>query len=237
MQAWPAAQGLDLPQGLAGHFDAVLFDMDGTLVDSGPWWRQAERETFATVGIDITDEMAHISAAMSTADVTAHWYRHQPWEGRSMAELEQAVVERVMALVSQHATPLAGVGELLAGCRAASLVTALVSNAPLPLCEHTLRALGISPAFDAVFSVDHVTRGKPAPDIYLHAAQQLGVNTSRCLVFEDSLAGVQAALDADMTVIAVPSAGQVFDDASPRPHLFVRTLDEFCGRFLGVRKP
>lgn len=237
MLTWPQVEPLVLPAGIAGHFDAVLFDMDGTLVDSGPYWKQAEREAFATVGIEITDEMAQISVAMSTADVTAHWYRHQPWHDRPLAELEAAVVEKVMALVGNHATALEGVHEVLAGCRAAGLKTALASNAPLELCHHTLQTLGIAPAFDAVFSVDHVTRGKPAPDLYLHAAQSLGVAPQRCLVFEDSVAGVHAGVEAGMTVVAVPSEGQVFDEATHLPQLFLASLSEFCQRYFPGRRP
>lgn len=231
MLAWPQVEPLVLPAGIAGHFDAVLFDMDGTLVDSGPYWKQAEREAFATVGIDITDEMALISAAMSTADVTQHWYQHQPWQGRPLAELETAVVERVMALVAERAEPLEGVHETLCALRGAGLKTALASNAPLALCHQTIGKIGIAPYFDAVFSVDHVERGKPAPDIYLHAAQSLGVEPERCLVFEDSVAGVHAGVEAGMTVIAVPSEGQVFHEAPRLPHLFLASLTEFCRRY------
>jgi beta-phosphoglucomutase-like phosphatase (HAD superfamily) len=82
-------------------------------------------------------------------------------------------------------------------------------------------------AFCAMFSAEQVERGKPEPDIYLHAARTLGVDAKRCLVFEDSVGGVQAAVRAGMTVIAVPSAGQLFDAVSHPPHLLIASLPDF----------
>jgi sugar-phosphatase len=217
-----------LPECIRARFDAALFDMDGLLIDSEPYWKRAEREAFAEVGIEITEAMAMISASMSPAEVAAHWFRHKPWEGRAQADLVEAVVSRVAAHVSSHGTARAGVREALSHCATMGWKAALVSNSPLALCRHTTRTLGIADAFCAMFSAEQVERGKPEPDVYLHAARNLGVEPARCLVFEDSVGGVQAAVRAGMTVVAVPSAGQMFHDVSHPPHCVVSTLADFC---------
>lgn len=218
-EAAPSFAGL----GQAG-FGAAIFDMDGLLIDSEPFWKRAERESFAEVGIDITAEMSRVTAPMTTAQVAAHWYAHRPWQGPSQRELESRVVARVAALVSAHGQALPGVRETLSACRALGWRVALASNSPLSLCHHTLDALGLRPAFDAIVSAEQVVRGKPEPDIYHFAAQRLGVPAGRCLVFEDSVSGTHAARQAGMTVIAVPSEDQCFDGAQPAPNWVVPTL-------------
>lgn len=223
--------------GLRTRFDAALFDMDGLLIDSEPYWNQAEREAFAEVGIEISADMAKISASMSPAEVAAHWFRFRPWQGRSEADLVAAVVSRVAAQVSRHGTARAGVRETLAGCAAMGWRAALVSNSPQVLCRHTITHLDIAPSFCAMFSAEQVERGKPEPDVYLHAARTLGVDAKRCLVFEDSVGGVQAAVRAGMTVIAVPSAGQLFDGVPHPPHLLVASLSDFSQRYFAAPRP
>lgn len=217
-----------VPERLRARFDAALFDMDGLLIDSEPYWKLAEREAFAEVGIEITDSMALISASMSPTAVAEHWFRFQPWQGRTLADMVEAVVSRVAARVSSHGEARTGVHETLAHCAAMGWKAALVSNSPLALCRHTTHKLGIADAFCAMFSAEHVERGKPEPDVYLHAARTLGVEPGRCLVFEDSVGGTQAAVRAGMTVVAVPSAGQSFHAATHPPHCVVPTLADFC---------
>src|SRR6185295_8376466 len=90
-------------------FDAVIFDMDGLLIDSEPFWKRAEREAFAEVGIHVTDEMSKVTAPMTTAEVAAHWYAFRPWQGRSTRDLEQSVVSRVRELVNAYGNALPGV--------------------------------------------------------------------------------------------------------------------------------
>lgn len=206
------------------RFDAAIFDMDGLLIDSEPFWKRAERESFAEVGIAITEDMSRITAPMTTAEVAAHWFGHRPWQGPSQRDLEQRVIDRVAALVSAHGQALPGVHETLRACRAMGWRIALASNSPLSLCHHTLDALGLRQHFDAIVSAEQVARGKPAPDIYRFAAQRLRVAAARCLVFEDSVPGTRAARQAGMAVIAVPSQDQSFEGAQPAPHWLVPSL-------------
>src|SRR4051812_40953098 len=151
-------------------FDAAIFDMDGLLIDSEPFWKRAEREAFAEVGIQVTEEMSRVTASMTTAEVAAHWYAFRPWTGRTTRDLEQSVVSRVRALVDEQGDVLPGVLETLESSRARGWRTALASNSPLSLCEHILGVLELRGAFDAVVSAEQVTRGKPAPDIYIEAS-------------------------------------------------------------------
>jgi len=208
-------------------FRAAIFDMDGLLIDSEPYWRSAEREVFGSVGIDIDDSMSAVTAPMTTREVAEHWYAHKPWSGPSIADMETAVVARVAASMADSGAALPGVREILALCARFDWRVALASNSPAVLCQQVLRKLGIADSFAAVVSADHVERGKPDPAIYLHAARLLGIAPGECLVFEDSRTGVRAARAAGMSVVAIPSAGQAFD-AGHSPHLTLATLHEFA---------
>jgi mannitol-1-/sugar-/sorbitol-6-/2-deoxyglucose-6-phosphatase len=209
------------------NFDAAIFDMDGLMVDSEPFWKRAERECFAEVGIEITEEMSKVTAPMTTTEVAAYWYAYRPWEGRSTLDLERAVIARVRDLIERHADPLPGVRETLRACRSRGWRIGLATNSPLALCTHVVGTLGLHEAFDVILGADDVARGKPAPDIYLETARRLGVSPALCLVFEDSVSGVRAARAAGMAVVAIPSPGQTFDSVSHAPHAVFPSLSHF----------
>jgi len=207
-------------------FRAAIFDMDGLLIDSEPCWRQAEREVFGSVGVQISDDMARITAPLTTREVTEHWFRFRPWRGRSLEDVEASVVARVGELIRARARPLPGVAEALAVCADLGWRVALASNSPKGLCRLVLAELRIEPAFDVVVSADDVARGKPDPAIYRHASQLLGCDPGECLVFEDSPGGVRAARAAGMRVIAVVQEPREFA-ADALPHLTLPSLAGF----------
>jgi sugar-phosphatase len=209
-------------------FRAAVFDMDGLLIDSEPYWKLAERDVFGEVGIEISDEMAAVTAPMTTRQVAEHWFGVLPWRDKSVEDLEAAVIARVADLIRARRQVMPGVGEILGLCARFGWRVALASNSPAVLCQLVLRELGIAGAFHAVVSAEHVECGKPDPAVYLHAARLLGVLPQECIAFEDSATGVRAARAAGMSVVAVPSPGQSFPDGDFAPHLRLRALHEFA---------
>lgn len=206
---------------------AALFDLDGLLIDTVAFWREAERQAFAEVGLRITAAMSRLSASMTVAEATAHWHACHPWQGRSLQEQGQAVVARVAAMIRRFGTPLPGAVESVAASRARGWKTALVSNAPQQVCEQAVLTLGLGGMLDVVVSAEFVARGKPAPDVYLEAARRLGRAPHRCLAFEDSRPGVIAAATAGMRVVAVPSANETLTVAAQGPHAVHACLADF----------
>jgi sugar-phosphatase len=208
-------------------FRAAIFDMDGLLVDSEPCWSRAEREVFGAVGVEITDAMAAETAPMTTRQVTEYWYRLRPWRGKSLEDVEAAVVARVAELIRSAPRAMPGVREILALCAQLGWRVGLASNSPAVLCQLVLRELGIAPAFHAVVSADMVERGKPDPAVYLQAARLLGVTPADCLAFEDSPTGVRAARAAGLRVVAIPSRAAGFDARAATPHMSLPALHDF----------
>ena len=111
-------------------FRAAIFDMDGTLIDSEAFWREAEREVFGTVGIEITDAMATVTAPMTPRQVTEYWYQYKPWPNPEFDRMEAAVIARVADQMRDRCDALPGALEALDCCTSLRWRMALASNSP-----------------------------------------------------------------------------------------------------------
>jgi HAD superfamily hydrolase (TIGR01509 family) len=183
---------------------AVIFDMDGLLIDSEPLWVRAEMEVFGEVGVTLGEEDCAKTKGLRIDDVIAYWYARRPWESRTRAEVQARLVTRVAELVRAEGAPLPGVNEAITVARQGGRKLALASSSPRVIIDATLAKLGLGTVFDAVQSAETEELGKPHPAIFLTTAARLGVAPIECLVLEDSLTGLIAAKAARMACIAVP---------------------------------
>ncbi len=192
--------------------NTVIFDMDGVLIDSEHFWQQAEKEVFTSVGAIWDDKIAQQTTGQTTRAVTELWYKMFPWEGKSIEEVEQAVIDRVDALIREKGQIKEGVIDTLTYLSENNFKIGLATNSPDSLIHTVLDRLEIKKYFQTIVSALHVKEGKPAPDVYLTAAKNLGSNPENCLVMEDSFTGTTAGKRAGMTVVSIPDAKE-FDDA------------------------
>ncbi|MBO0856802.1 MAG: HAD family phosphatase [Nocardia sp.] len=210
---------------------AVLWDMDGTLLDSEKLWDIGVRELAAELGGEMTDPLRHAligadgrSALRILFDGLGLEYEPGPVAAAG-AWLERRVTE----LMGGEIPWRPGAREALEGVRAAGLATALVTNTKRSITELCLDTLGRE-MFDVSVCGDEVERGKPAPDPYLRAARLLGAEPGECAAVEDSVTGSAAALAAGCRVLVVPCEIPV----PPRPGLVFResligfTVDELA---------
>jgi HAD superfamily hydrolase (TIGR01509 family) len=175
----------------------IIFDCDGVLIDSEIFANRAWLEVFAELGHDLDlDDFMQRYVGISSKDVRADLdQRHGPLP----PDLEARITTRRRALFERHLKPMPGIEHLLA---ALDVPVCVASGSAPERLEHSLGLTGLLPFFpDRVFSATMVAHGKPAPDLFLFAAEQCGVAAGRCLVVEDSVPGVQAAVAAGMTVI------------------------------------
>jgi HAD superfamily hydrolase (TIGR01509 family) len=198
--------------------EAVIFDMDGVLVDSEPFGYEALRRVMARFGLPYSEEENAEFLGRTTLDscriLTA---RHVLPE--SPETLADWYVEGMLEQIGRGPIPMPGVPEVLSGIRASGYRLALASSAEPRVIEANLAALSLGPLFEAVVSGTQVPRGKPAPDVFLAAAGRLGVPPRGCLVVEDSRNGLLAAKAAGMACAVVPCAHtlhQAFDEADHR---------------------
>jgi HAD superfamily hydrolase (TIGR01509 family) len=182
----------------------VLFDMDGTLVDSEKLWDVALRELAAEYGATLSDagRKALIGTSMADAMRILHDDLGQPHRDpqASAAWIDARILELFRTGLRWRPGALA----LLRAVRAAGIPTALVTSSGRPLVEVALDTLGRD-SFDAVVCGDEVDAAKPHPEPYLTAARLLGVPIDRCVAIEDSPTGVASALAAGAAVLAVPA--------------------------------
>jgi sugar-phosphatase len=183
---------------------AVIFDMDGLLIDSEPLWVRAEIECFGKVGLDLSQANCEKNKGLRIDDVVDHWYARSPWTGPSPREVEARIVARIAELIRSEGQALAGMREALVIAREAGRALALASSSPSPVIDAVLDRLGIRSVFNAIVSAEKEAYGKPHPGIFLSTANRLGVAPTECLVLEDSLPGLIAAKAARMACIAVP---------------------------------
>ncbi|MFD3700921.1 HAD family hydrolase [Streptomyces sp. NPDC058646] len=211
-----------------GHaLQAVLLDMDGTLVDTEGFWWEIEAEVFAELGHRLEDSWRDIvvggpmsrSAAFLIASTGADI---------GLAELSVLLNERFEARIADQVPLMPGAERLLAELARHNVPTALVSASHRRVIDRVLLALGRD-RFTMTVAGDEVPRTKPHPDPYLLAARTLGAHPARCAVIEDTATGVAAAEAAGCRVVAIPSVGLI----PPAPgRTIVRSLEEVDLPFL-----
>jgi mannitol-1-/sugar-/sorbitol-6-/2-deoxyglucose-6-phosphatase len=184
---------------------AVIFDMDGVLADTEPLWQQAEMEIFGALGVPLTLQMLHSTMGLRCDEVVAKWHALYPWQGKTVSQVHDEIVDRVIGLVRAQAVPLPGVGAAIAQVKAAGLRIALASSSPMSLIEAMTTHLGLHDAFEILRSAEVETHGKPHPAVYLHTAADLGISPLQCVAIEDSFNGLLAAKAARMRCVLVPA--------------------------------
>ena len=182
---------------------AVIFDMDGVLVDSEPFGFEALRRVMTRHGLPYTEDENAEFLGRTTLD-SCHILKQRHGLLASVETLADWYVEGMLEQIARGPVPMIGVPEVLQRVRASGYRMALASSAEVRVIEANLAALSIRPLFEAVVSGTQVARGKPAPDVFLAAAHRLGTPPAECLVVEDSRNGLLAAKAAGMRCAVVP---------------------------------
>jgi HAD superfamily hydrolase (TIGR01509 family) len=186
---------------VAGH---VVLDLDGVVVDSEPTHERANAEWLAGLGTALAPDLAEAMMGRRVRDLTdviagqAGLGPDEAFAGR------EAVFWRLLG--EQALPPMPGLHAALVRLAGAGLPLAVASSGTRTYVEHVLERLGVAGAFAAVVSGEEVASGKPAPDVYLLAAERLGAEPADCVAVEDAPHGIAAARAAGMRVVAVPHA-------------------------------
>lgn len=184
---------------------AIIFDMDGLLIDSEPLWGAAETAAFSSVGVPVTEMRPGVTMGLRSDEIVEHWFARYPWKEPSKKEVEASITRRVIELIRQQGSPMRGARDVVALLAAQNLPLAIASSSSSEMIAAVVERLDIGAYFQVLQSAEHEPYGKPHPGVYIEAARRLGVAPAHCLAFEDSPNGVIAAKAAKMTCIAVPN--------------------------------
>ncbi len=205
--------------------EAVVFDMDGLLVDSEPLWERARIEAFGAERLHWTDADQQAVMGSSTQEWAA--YLQQKLDhAYSIEAIIERVIQQMIAFYRESVPLMPGADAALA-LLGGHYPLGLASGSPYRLIEAALKNTGWDGMFADVLSTDDMANGKPAPDIYLAISRQMGVPVERMAVLEDSTNGILAGLAAGAKVIAVPDgAHRPSEDIVAQATLVLDSLED-----------
>jgi mannitol-1-/sugar-/sorbitol-6-/2-deoxyglucose-6-phosphatase len=209
------------------RIQAIIFDMDGLLIDSEPLWHQAMVDIIALAGLDFGLKEFREVQGMRIDLIVDYWYEKQPWTGYTTEELTELILDRTVALIKERGKARPGAQNTINFFRERGIPLAVASSSPCRIIKTNIKSLGLVDCFDAICSAEDERYGKPHPAVYMSAAEQLGVHRHNCLVFEDSVLGVLAAKAAEMTCICVPDGDVATDKRLGIADFVLGSLAEF----------
>jgi HAD superfamily hydrolase (TIGR01509 family) len=179
--------------------------MDGLMVDTEPLARRAWNEVVNPYGVAISDDLYSRMVGLRTTDSTRLVLAELPLP-LSARDLLDRKTTAYLAIVDSEGVPaMPGLADLLGTLDAAAIPWAVATSTSRAIAEHVLGSLGLTDRYGALAAGDEVVHGKPAPDIFLLAAERLGMDPGRCVALEDSPPGCQSAAAAGMRVLAIPT--------------------------------
>ncbi|MCA9135817.1 MAG: hexitol phosphatase HxpB [Planctomycetales bacterium] len=191
--------------------EAVVFDMDGLMIDSQPFWQTAQLEILPQVGVPITRQDTIDTTGMRVDQIVQECYRKTPWKNVSCDQVCGQIIDRVIELVRQHRPAMPGLNHAIQVCQQCGLRVALASSSPMSLIDAVIESLELDGVFDSKLSAEGLRYGKPHPEVYLNACSALDLQPQQCVALEDSFVGLLAAKSAQMKAIVIPEPSMAGD--------------------------
>jgi len=187
---------------------AVIFDMDGVLIDSEPLWQRIEYDVLSALGVPVTIETIQQTTGLRIDQCVDYWYHKAPWPEYDNAKVSQMIIDKVANEILISGEAMQGVNEAINYCQALGLKIGLATSSPTTIIDAVLTKLELREQFMAIESAEKLRYGKPHPEVYLNCAKTLGVDPRYCLAIEDSFNGLIAARAANMQTVAIPATEQ-----------------------------
>lgn len=186
-------------------FSAVIFDMDGLLIDSEPLWQQAGSEMLQQFGVTLTEEEYNLTTGLRTPEWVDYWFTHFTIDKKEAVAAAKMVEQNALEKIKQHGIAMPGVEYIMQFFKENKFQIGLASSSPMRLIEAVVEKLNIRPYLNAITSAEHLPYGKPHPHVFLNCAELLTVPPTVCICFEDSFNGMIAAKAARMKCVVVPA--------------------------------
>jgi sugar-phosphatase len=190
---------------------AAIFDLDGVLIDSEPFWLEAVTAGLDSVGVTLAPGEYVLTQGMRVDKLVDFWHARYSWDGPEPAEVTAFMIGRVVELIRARGRARPGALEALDFFRSRGVPLGLATSSFTPVVRAALESLRIAGSFDVVYSAENEPYGKPHPGVYLTTASLMGVLPQDCVVFEDTIIGALAAKSAQMTCIVTPEPALLED--------------------------
>jgi len=211
---------------------AIIFDLDGLLIDSEPFWYEAEKIHFKQVGLELSEADCLLTAGMRVDKVAQFWFERHPWsQPPTTGELAVQMNDFVIRSIRERSELLPGAAQAIQLAHTLGLKIGLASSSHLNLIEAALETFDLHQYFQVVSSSEQTGYSKPHPGVYLNAASTLGVSPENCLAVEDSINGLLAAKSAQMKCLVVPGHGLQSDPRFVLADYRLDTLEQFTPEF------
>ncbi len=219
------------------HVRAVIFDMDGLLIDSEPLWEEAAAEVFRLYGVSLTREQYIITTGLRTKEFVQWWFRHFRIADDEIPIAEDRIIKTVLQKVEMKGKVMAGVDHILDFFLQRNCKIGVASSSPMELIDMVVDKTGIRKHLSAIASAQDLPYGKPHPQVYLNCADALGVDATDCICFEDSFNGMIAAKAAKMKCVVVPHHAQLKMECWGAADLKLSSLQNFGELHLNLVAP
>lgn len=187
---------------------AAVFDMDGLMIDSEPYWQRAQLEVLPEVGVSITLQDTIETTGIRIDQIVKTYYAESPWQSLSCEQVCDKILQHVIDLVREHKPAMPGLFQALDVCERQGLKLALASSSSMVLIQAAIDALELNDRFVATLSAEHLRYGKPHPEVYLNTCDALDISPLECVAIEDSFNGLLAAKSAQMKTIVIPDISE-----------------------------
>ena len=208
--------------------EGVVFDFDGTLVDSEPLWQRAEIEVMKSVGLDITHEECNLyTKGLASFEAVEYWYKRLDAPEKEQALLTQEINNLALTFLKEEGELKPGVIEVLEFWKSMHLPIGIASGSSLAHIKSILDKFDLNKYFNLIYSIDFERFGKPHPGIYISACKKLHIDPEYSVSFEDSFNGMIAAKSARMKVVSVLDKKQLKETRFDFTDLKIESLINF----------
>lgn len=212
---------------MSKSYKAILFDMDGVLLDSEPLFLRAINASLKAHGVaGVTERENQDLLIGSTIEQTWSRLKQTRNLSKSISDLILDYEKYVLQIFTNPLSVRPGVHKLISYCTDNQIPIAVASSSQHRWIDIKLKAIGLANVFDSVMGGDDVVNGKPDPEVYVKSAEKLGINPEWCIAIEDSPVGIKSAVQSGAFTIAVRSDSTIGMDVS-RAHIILETLEYF----------